>query len=548
MVFFLYSILEEKRHKLRANTYQSLTVQFNGWTEIFKNWLYWDCQNSDISSMPIFFQRYNMRIPLNRQSTVPLYQQIEAYLRQGILSGSLAADTRLPASRQLARDLGVNRLTVENAYAELEIEGLIYSRMGSGTYVLPANPLLPLPKDRPGAPWPLWQQSVEIQSRSNRNKLSDQISRKTVRPADLISFATGIGDAHLFPAEDFRKVLQSVMRRDGIAALDYGEPNGHAPLRETITHILASQGVQTRSESVLITAGSQQALSLVSQLLLKPGDVILVESPTYSGALDLFRALNFEVVGIPVDAQGMQVDALEKLLQQHHPKLIYTIPNFHNPTGTCLSTARRRQLIVLADRYNIPILEDDFVGDLRYEGRSQPALKALDPGGRVIYVSTFSKILMPGLRVGFLVAEGPVYNALVSFKRVNDLATSTLVQRALEAYVTVGRYQSHLRRSCQIFRKRRDVMLSAIQRYLPVDIRLDPPQGGLFLWLQLPEKLQTEKLIALALEEGVTFAPGNSFFPDGLGGRNWLRLNFVAQAPDQIEEGIKRLGRAIERL
>ncbi len=452
-----------------------------------------------------------MRIPLDRQSAIPLYQQIETYLRQGILSGSLAVDTRLPASRQLAHDLGVNRITVENAYAELEIEGLIYSRMGSGTYVLPINPLLTLPKDRLGASWPLWQQNVEIQS-------------------------------------DFRKVLQTVMRRDGIAALDYGEPNGHGPLRETITHILASQGLQTRSENVLITAGSQQALSLVSQLLLKPGDVILVESPTYSGALDLFRALNFEVVGIPMDSQGMQVEALEKLLQQHHPKLIYTIPNFHNPTGTCLSTQRRHQLIILADRYNIPILEDDFVGDLRYEGRNQPALKALDPGGRVIYVSTFSKILMPGLRVGFLVAEGPVYDCLVNFKRVNDLATSTLVQRALEAYVTVGRYQSHLRRSCQIFRKRRDAMLSAIEHYLPAKVRLDPPQGGMFMWLQLPENLSSERLLLVAREEGVDFAPGNGFFPDGLEGRNWLRLNFVAQAPDQIEEGIKRLGRAIQHL
>jgi GntR family transcriptional regulator / MocR family aminotransferase len=273
-----------------------------------------------------------------------------------------------------------------------------------------------------------------------------------------------------------------------------------------------------------------------------------VESPTYSGALDLFRALDFKVVGIPVDGQGMQVEMLEKLLQQHHPKLIYTIPNFHNPTGTCLSSPRRHQLIILADRYNIPILEDDFVGDLRYEGRTQPALKALDPGGRVIHVSTFSKILMPGLRVGFLVAEGPVYNSLVNFKRVNDLATSTLVQRALEAYVTVGRYQSHLRRSCQIFRKRRDAMVSAIQDHLPGEIHLDPPQGGLFIWLQLPEKLSSEKLLPLAWEEGVSFASGTGFFPDGAGGENWLRLNFVAQAPDQIEEGIKRLGKAMKRL
>jgi len=489
-----------------------------------------------------------MRIPLDRHSEVPLYQQIEMYLRKGILSGSLAADTRLPASRQLARDLGVNRITVENAYAVLETDGLIYSRMGSGTYVLPPNPLLVFSKDKPGAAWPLWQQSLELEKAASKNKPSQEKRRTAGRQADLISFASGIGDAHLFPAEDFRKVLQTVMRRDGIAALDYGEPNGHAPLRETITHILASQGLQTRSGNVLITAGSQQALSLVSQLLLKPGDVIMVESPTYSGALDLFRALGFKVVGVPVDRNGMQVEALEKLLQQHHPKLIYTIPTFHNPTGTCLSSQRRIQLIILADRYNIPILEDDFVGDLRYEGRAQPALKALDPGGRVIYVSTFSKILMPGLRVGFLVAEGPIYDRLVQFKRVNDLATSTLIQRALEVYVTVGRYQSYLRRSCQIFHKRRDAMLSAIERYLPTGIRLDPPQGGLFIWLQLPENLSSESLLPLAWEEGVDFSPGNGFFSDGMDGRNWLRLNFVAQAPDQIEEGIRRLGRAVKGL
>ncbi|HEY3476693.1 MAG TPA: PLP-dependent aminotransferase family protein, partial [Anaerolineales bacterium] len=318
--------------------------------------------------------------------------------------------------------------------------------------------------------------------------------------------------------------------------------------RETIAHILASQGLQTQADNVLITAGSQQALSLVSQLLLKPGDVIMVESPTYSGALDLFRALGFKVVGVPVDRNGMQVELLETLLQQHHPKLIYTIPTFHNPTGTCLSSQRRIQLIVLADRYNIPILEDDFVGDLRYEGRSQAALKALDPGGRVIYVSTFSKILMPGLRVGFLVSEGPIYDRLVNFKRVNDLATSTLIQRAVEAYVTVGRYQSYLRRSCQIFHKRRDVMLSAIQQYLPAGVSFDPPQGGLFIWLQLPEGVSSEQLLPLACEEGVDFAPGTGFFAEGKDGKNWLRLNFVAQAPDQIEEGIKRLGKAIEQL
>ena len=486
-----------------------------------------------------------MRIPLDRQSATPLYQQIKTYLRQGILSGSLAADTRLPASRQLAQDLGVNRITVENAYAELETEGLILSKLGSGTYVLSPDPLLPLPKNDKDAPWPLWQQNLLAHENTSRSRLPKPNATRHPQP---VSFASGIGDANMFPAEEFRKVLQTVMRRDGIGALDYGERNGYGPLRESITHILASQGLQTRPDNILITAGSQQALSLVSQLLLNPGDVILVESPTYAGALDLFRALGFKAVGIPVDGQGMQVDGLEKLLQQHHPKLIYTIPNFHNPTGTCLNSARRRQLLVLADRYNVPILEDDFVGDLRYEGRTQPALKALDPGGRVIYVSTFSKMLMPGLRVGFLVAEGPVYDCLVNFKRVNELATSTLIQHALEAYVTVGRYQAHLHRSCQIFRKRRDVMVSAIKRYLPTSVHFDMPQGGLFIWLSLANGLTSEELLPFAREEGVDFAPGSPFFPEEIESSNWLRLNFVVQAPNEIEEGINRLSKAIKRL
>ena len=486
-----------------------------------------------------------MRIPLDRQSATPLYRQIKGYLQQGILSGSLAPDTRLPASRQLAQDLGVNRITVENAYDELEAEGLILSRLGSGTYVLTPDPLLSFPNHETDASWPLWQQNLMVQENIPPSRVSKP---DMAHSPGLISFASGIGDANMFPAEEFRKVLQAVMRHHGFEALDYGEQNGYGPLRESITHILASQGLQTQPDNILITAGSQQALSLVSQVLLNPGDVILVESPTYPGALDLFRALGFKVVGIPVDGQGMQVDGLEKLLQQYHPRLIYTIPNFHNPTGTCLSSARRRQLLVLADRYNVPVLEDDFVGDLRYEGRAQPALKALDPGGRVIYVSTFSKMLMPGLRVGFLVAEGPVYDTLVDFKRVNDLATSTLVQHALEAYVTVGRYQAHLHRSCQIFRKRRDEMVSAIQRYLPTGVQFEFPQGGLFIWLSLPQGLTSEELLPFAWGAGVDFAPGSSFFPEAKPGSRWLRLNFVAQTPAQIEEGMQRLGKAMKRL
>lgn len=488
-----------------------------------------------------------MRIPLDRQSEIPLYQQIGTYLRQAILSGSLSANTRLPACRQLAHDLGVNRSTVENAYSALEAEGLVFSRMGSGNYVLQQDTISTVPRHNSNAYLPLWQQNFHTQNIISTSEMVNEMLETAGHP-DPINFSSGISDARQFPAEEFRKTLQSVMRRDQIAALEYGEPNGYAPLREGIAHILASQGLQTRPESVLITAGSQQAIFLALQVLLKPSDTILVENPTYPAALDLFRTLGYQIVGIPMDNQGMQVEKLEKLLQQHHPRLIYTIPNFHNPTGTCLSGARRRQLIVLAERYNVPILEDDFVGDLRYEGHAQPSLKALDPGGQVIYVSTFSKMLVPGLRVGFLVADGPVYESLLNYKRLSDLATSTLVQRALDAFVNVGRYQTYLHRSCQTFRKRRDAMLKAIERHLPSKVSFDVPSGGLFIWLRLPNSMSADELLAFACNEGVAFVPGKYFFTDNAGGVEWMRLNFASQPVEEIEEGIRRLGVAIRKM
>lgn len=491
-----------------------------------------------------------MRIPLDPQSSLPLYRQIENYFRTGILNGNLAPDMRLPASRQLASDLGISRITIENAYAELKADGLVASKGGSGTYVLPPYPLHQFGEEGSSVAWPLWQQDL-LTSETRSNKLTPMEMLTTAEHPDPISFAEGVGDPLLFPVDDFRRAVQAVFHRDGLTALEYGEHNGFSPLRVIIARLLASQGLQTHAANILITSGSQQALWLVAQLLLKPGDVVLVESPTYARALELFRTLGLRIVGVPVDEQGMQVDGAEELLQQFHPKLIYTIPNFQNPTGACMNSRRRHQLVALADRYNVPILEDDFVGDLRYEGRAQPALKAIDPGGRVIYMSTFSKMLLPGLRIGFLIVEGPVYEKLVHQKHVHDLATSNLIQRALEVYVTVGRYEAHLRRSCQLYRKRRDTMVRAINRHLsPMfnGLHVTSPQGGLFLWLRLPGNLSVEQLLPLACEEGVTFSPGSDFFPERSDGANYLRLNFATFPPDVIETGIVRLSKAVQRL
>jgi len=487
-----------------------------------------------------------MRIPLDRSSREPLYRQVAAHLREGIRSGAWEPGARLPATRRLAADLGVNRLTIATAYAELEAEGLIAGHIGSGTRVL-AHDAFASPTARAPAAWPLWQQELEQRMPPPAHFPRTTAPPRTIAREKLIDLGSGNGDPRLFPVDDFRRVLHAVLKRDGIAAAGYGEHQGYAPLREAVAHILASQGLAARAESVIVTAGSQQAIALVAQLLLRPGDTVLTESPTYGGALDLFRMLRLNVIGMDADALGMRVDLLEPCLQKHHPKLIYTIPDFHNPTGACLDSQRRRRLLELADRYNVPLLEDDFVGDLRYEGHAQPALKALDPGGRVIYVSTFSKMLMPGLRVGFLVADGPVRERLVECKRVNDLASANPLQRALEAYVTVGRYAAHLRRACRRYRRRRDAMIAAVRHRLPASVRFDVPRGGLFLWVKLPEGVDANRLLDVARTRGVAFAPGARFFPRASDGAAFMRLNFAALPEGEIEEGIARLGEALRK-
>ena len=486
-----------------------------------------------------------MRIPLNRNSSVPLYRQIYSFLKRQIRSGKLAPETKLPASRALASSLGVSRITVCNAYAELEAEGLVYARAGSGTYIAHSQDsyLERTAEFSATRDWPMWQQELLSRTWEPVHNEMDELITSVDHP-DLISFSAGLGAKELFPIDEFGRTMRRVFRRDGSAAMEYGDPAGYPPLRETIAQILTSQGVPTGAEEVLVTSGSMQAIALVAYLTLRPGDVVLVESPTYSMTIDLFRSMGARILGVPVDSQGMVVEQLETALQASQPRLIYTIPTFHNPTGTCMSGQRRRMLIALADRYNVPILEDDFAGDLRYESRAQPALKALDPGGQVIYISTFSKMLMPALRVGSLVASGPVLGRLLALKRTMDLATSNLMQRALEAYITVGRYQAHLRRACRFYRRRRDVMLDALERFMPTGVQWRKPNGGLFLWLQLPEGCSADELFLQSSKEGVVFAPGSFFFP-GQRVKHFLRLNFTIQTSERTLEGIERLGRAI---
>lgn len=481
-----------------------------------------------------------MRIHLDPGADTPLFRQIEAHLRLDVTSGRLPAGARLPATRALALALGVSRLTVENAYAELRADGLVSGRLGSGTYV-ERRPPDPPPARPAGADWPRWQRALAL-----GEAVPPATELSAPRPG-LIRLELGTGDPRLFPVDEFRAQLQRALRRGGVAALGYGEPSGHGPLRRSIAQVLTAQGVPARPENVLVTSGSQRAIGLVASLLTRPGDTVVVERPTYPGALALFRARGLRVVGAPLDHLGLQVDALGPLLARHRPRLIYVIPNFQNPTGTCLPAIRRRQLVAVAARHGVPVLEDDYVGDLRYEGRAQPALKALDPGGHVIYVSTFSKMLMPGLRMGFVLADGPVVGRLAALHRLEELASCQPIQRALEGFMTIGRYRTHLRRSCRVYRRRRDALLLAAARHLPPEVAWQQPHGGFFLWLRLPTGCSADALLPAAVEAGVSFAPGSAFFPTASEGRRFARLSFAGHEPEELEEGMRRLGAVLAR-
>lgn len=510
-----------------------------------------------------------MNIPLDRSVALPLYAQVAAFIRAQIERGALEPGMRLPSIRRLSHDLGVNRVTIETAYGELEADGLVTSRGGSGTYVLPPFPACAMPA-RTGQTAPDAAMSANDRRKDEASSACDManadlpawqkvlLERRPDLSCDLmiplqipgpdegpIALASGNSDARLFPLASFRRTLRAVLARDGIKALEYEDPAGYLPLRRTIARILADQGVPATPDTVLVTAGSQQALHLVAQVVLQPGDPVYVETPSYADGMALFRTLGLRIVPVATDNEGMSAEGLRQAIARHGHGLVFTMPNFQNPTGICMSGQRRRRLAAIAVAHGVPILEDDYVGDIRYEGYSQPSLHSLTPPGHTFYAGTFSKMLVPGLRMGYLVAEGPVLRMLARVKRMYDLSTSSLVQRTLERFVDLGSYRAHLTRACRIYRMRRDALLDSASRHLPDDVTIAPVRGGLFAWLTLPDGVGATALAHEATRHGVMVAPGTPFFAEGLQGEHHLRINFTQHDPEILEEGMCRLARAI---
>jgi 2-aminoadipate transaminase len=363
---------------------------------------------------------------------------------------------------------------------------------------------------------------------------------KVTEQADMISFAGGLPAPECFPVAEVAQSAQRVLAEAGAAALQYAVTEGYGPLRKKFAAEMAGRGVSCTTENILITTGSQQALDLIGKVFLDAGDCILTEAPTYLAAIQAFQAYEVRFASVPTDELGLDTSRLEEVILRERPKLLYTIPNFQNPTGITQSAERRRQLYEISVRHGVIVVEDDPYGKLRYAGVDIPPVKSLDREGIVLYVSTVSKTVTPGLRIGWIVAAEAALRKLVIAKQATDLHTSNLDQRIVDRYLTDFDNAAHVQRIRDVYRARFAVMNDCLSQSMPEGFHWTHPEGGMFLWVTCPESIDTQEMMNAAVERKVLFVPGRDFFPDGSGHR-YLRLNFSNAAEDDIRIGIARL-------
>jgi len=482
----------------------------------------------------------NLTIGLDRDSEEPIYRQLIRHIRAQIESGTLTAGARLPASRDLAQQLKISRISVVNAYAELRSEGYLSAHAGRGTFVSRDSGVASRTPDDNAA--------VATTSQAN---LSDYSMRDMMRLAQrqgVINFSHGSPPLEFFPVSFARDAINMVLDRDGATALTYEVPEGFAPLRQSVREYVSALGIQCSADNVLITGGAQQAIDLVAQAILSEGETLVTANPTYLGILDIARTRRLQIHGIPSDKDGIRLDMLENYLMENTPRMIYVMPSFQNPTGHLMPLHRRRQLLNMANEYNVPIVEDAVYHEFQFGGEPAPPLKALDETGIVIHVSAFTKMLLPGLRIGYIIASGRHYERLVRVKQAADISTSGLNQRAIHLMLQRGILAQQLEKNNRELKRRRDVALTAAERFLPPGTCWNEPQGGLYLWVRLPKTGPTAaELFIASVQQNVAFAIGNVFYTDG-GGSYHLRLNYGLQTPDNIEKGFRQLGRAWREL
>ena len=473
---------------------------------------------------------------LDRNSIVPLYRQLHEHLREAILAGTLPESTRLPPERAMAVRLGVNRSTVVRAYRELVSDGLIEQRVGSGSRVTPRQ-RVGQPDRSPAVPWwvtlPPWRVG-------EFPMVLGELAAK--QEPGRISFVQGVAPDQPSPMAELAKSFARVAR-DPRFVLSYGDSEGYAPLREAIAARMRARGVAAAdARNTIVLTGSTQGIMIVAQSLAEPGDEIVVEQPSYPGALQIFQICGLRAISVPVDDDGMRVDHVEAILRTRRPRFIYTMPSLHNPTNATMNADRRERLMTIAKRAGVPVIEDDPYGPLM---PGQTPLAALAPD-HVVYLSTFSKTIAPSLRVGWLTAPRTILERLLLRKQAHDMATSLYAQGAICDYLERG-YDAHVTQLREELLLRRGLADAAIAKYWPSSIRISKPAGGFYLWATTPRDLRARPLLDASERLGASFLFGEAFYA-GQGGEHNFRLALTAVTREEIGEGIARIGKAIATL
>jgi len=465
---------------------------------------------------------------MDKNSDKPLYVQLYEQLKKYITEGILVEDCKLPTIRSFAEYLRVNSITIVNAYKLLEDNKLVYKKVGSGTFVMPLKDKINLASDAVTV-------SDEIEFDMEERVYDDTINLSTASP-----------DPQLFPVTDFRRVLNEVLERDGGSAFMYHASMGYKPLRESIAKYSHAYGIKAEASDIHIISGAQQGIDIISRVLLTNGDYVFVESPTYNGAVAVFKSRGAKIVEIPIQSDGLDMKELEKLLEFIKPKFIYVMPNFQNPTGCTYSERKRKYLLLLCRRYDVTVVEDDYMSDLSYLDVGERPLKGLDNEDRVIYIKSFSKIFMPGLRVGYLIIPSTIKEKVMNMKHITDISTSGLMQRVLDLYFRSGIWNKHLEYMKKEYSVRYFEAVRAVKKHLR-GASFTQPYGGLNLWIKLPEGISSEELSQRCKEKKVLFTPGTVFIKTAEG-RQHMRISFAGAEPQQITEGISIIGQVMEEM
>lgn len=517
------------------------------------------------------------RLALDRNAREPLYRQIAAHLQAEIHAGRLAPGTRLPPTRKMASALGVNLVTAVSAYRELIRLGLASGQVGRGTFVSldlrglgsvsaagdavrKADRVASLPTGSRGYPTPSRGAMPHALAPSPGAQLAELAprweplgapqSRATAFPRplgkDAIVLNNGLPSADFFPMAAFRQAMETILRREGNAALQYQPMEGYGPLREVAAAYLTQRGTRVQTEDLLICSGGVTGVHIAAHFLTRPGDVVLTENPTYCVCLSALESLGVKLVGVPVDQAGMRVDIAERLVRQYRPTAIYTIPTHNNPTGVCLSPERRQALLALSLREGIPIIEEDYANEIGFTGQPSGTLKALDATGQVIYVKSFSKLIFPSIRVAIMAAPAPMIRGLLLVKEGIDPYTSGLNQQLLHELMLQPGFARYVEGLPGKYRPRHEAMCRALRELAGRDLTWLRPEGGLHVWVRLPGGLNSQDLLAEAIEAGVAFLPGHCFVPDRAGGE-FMRLSFGNVKPEEIRAGVLRLVKVVRR-